>query len=161
MAPCLTWDAVTLDGAHINEVDCQQVKYGSGAPAGFLRQQPVSVASSKATGTLKCVPFQVKTKDQVLKDFNTTVKAAQESWPKGRLFTQHSWAVTVALTTSLQGEIPINSQPGKPIALSSIHETELSECIKLMASWGWGFTSEEVKNIVRMFVKAIDIETPF
>ncbi|RUS88034.1 hypothetical protein EGW08_004200 [Elysia chlorotica] len=44
---------------------------------------------------------------------------------------------------------------------SPIHETELVKCIKLMAEWGWGFSSEEVKDIVQDFVSSKKLDTPF
>ena len=48
-----------------------------------------------------------------------------------------------SLLRRTNGEIPVNAQVGRQTALSPIHKTELAECIKLMAEWGWGFSSEE------------------
>ena len=66
-----------------------------------------------------------------------------------------------SLLRRTRGDIPVNACVGKATALSSHHEQELAECIKLLAGWGWGFTSEEVKNIVRDFTKEMQIDTPF
>lgn len=52
-----------------------------------------------------------------------------------------------SLLRRTSGEIPINAHVGKKTALTPSHDNELSECIKLMAGWGWGFTSEEVKTL--------------
>ncbi|GFO08331.1 hypothetical protein PoB_003483600 [Plakobranchus ocellatus] len=66
-----------------------------------------------------------------------------------------------SLLRRTNGEIPVNSHVGRQTTLSLVHETELAECIKLMAEWGWGFSSEEVKDIVQDFVSAAKLDTPF
>ncbi|KAK3764027.1 hypothetical protein RRG08_004391 [Elysia crispata] len=66
-----------------------------------------------------------------------------------------------SLLRQTSGEIPINAHVGKGTVLSPIHEAELVGCIKLMADWGWGLTSDEVKNSVQDFVNHSKIETPF
>lgn len=66
-----------------------------------------------------------------------------------------------SLLRRVSSEIPINAHVGKQTALSSLHEMELAECIKLMADWGYGFTTEEVKDIVQEFVLKLGIDTPF
>lgn len=58
-------------------------------------------------------------------------------------------------------EIPVDARVGRATALSSIHERELADTLKLLAGWGWGFTGEEVKNIVKEFTTEMNIETPF
>lgn len=40
-------------------------------------------------------------------------------------------------------------------------EDELADCIKLLAEWGWGFTKEEVKDVIQDFVIELEIKTPF
>ena len=61
----------------------------------------------------------------------------------------------------VNSEIPVNAHVGRKTALSPIYETELAECIKLMAEWGYGFNSEEVRDIVQEFVREMHLETPF
>ncbi|XP_064605782.1 uncharacterized protein LOC135470678 [Liolophura sinensis] len=66
-----------------------------------------------------------------------------------------------SLLQRVSGEIPLNAHVGKNTVLSPPQENELAESIKLMADWGYGFTSEEVKDIVQQFVQAWGLETPF
>lgn len=66
-----------------------------------------------------------------------------------------------SLMRRTSGEVPINASVGFQTALAAIHERELASCIKLMAKWGWGFTPEEIKDVVKEFVKAKNIKTPF
>ncbi|GFO02955.1 pogo transposable element with krab domain [Plakobranchus ocellatus] len=64
-----------------------------------------------------------------------------------------------SLLRRMSGEIPVNAHMGKTTAISSTYESELAQCIKLMAEWGYGFTSEEVKDIVQEFVREMDLDT--
>lgn len=57
-----------------------------------------------------------------------------------------------SLMRRTSGAVPINASVGFQPALSPLHERELASCIKLMAEWGWGFTSEEIKDVVQEFV---------
>ncbi|RUS72539.1 hypothetical protein EGW08_019706 [Elysia chlorotica] len=66
-----------------------------------------------------------------------------------------------SLMRRVSGEIPIDASVGVDTALSMIHEQKLVSCIKLMAEWGWGFTSEEIKDVVKDFVTTKKIETKF
>lgn len=66
-----------------------------------------------------------------------------------------------SLLQRTRGKIPVDAHVGRQTALSPTLETELVECIKLMSEWGWGFTSEEVKDIVQDFVCTMKLNTPF
>ncbi|XP_041377275.1 uncharacterized protein LOC121389691 [Gigantopelta aegis] len=66
-----------------------------------------------------------------------------------------------SLLVRVRGEIPVNAHVGNQTALPAVCEEELSECLKLLADWGWGFSKEEVKDIVNDFVTKSGIETPF
>ncbi|GFS27075.1 hypothetical protein ElyMa_001738700, partial [Elysia marginata] len=64
---------------------------------------------------------------------------------------RHQQDVSVA---QVSGEIPVNVHVGRQTAIASLHEAKLADCIKfkVMADWGYGVTSEEVKDIVQQFV---------
>ena len=66
-----------------------------------------------------------------------------------------------ALLRRVRVEIQVNSHPGKQIVLTSKQEEELADCLIVLAEWGWGFSKEEVKDIIQEFVKENGIETPF
>ena len=42
-----------------------------------------------------------------------------------------------------------------------MQEEELADCLIVFAEWGWGFSKEEVKDIIQKFLKENGIETPF
>ncbi|KAK3792728.1 hypothetical protein RRG08_064398 [Elysia crispata] len=58
------------------------------------------------------------------------------------------------------GKIPINAHQGRSPDLGH-SEQEMVDCILLMADWGWGFSAEEVRDVVQDFVKTNKIETQF
>ena len=57
--------------------------------------------------------------------------------------------------------LSVSAHAGRHTALTAAQEDELAECIMLMARWGWGFSADEVKDIVQEFVKARGISTRF
>ncbi|XP_065675800.1 uncharacterized protein LOC124807481 isoform X2 [Hydra vulgaris] len=66
-----------------------------------------------------------------------------------------------ALSKRVNGELSVDSHPGRKTVLTSQQEKELSECLILMADWGWGFTRGEVKDLIQDFLKTNSIDTPF
>lgn len=66
-----------------------------------------------------------------------------------------------SLLRRVNGEIPVDAHAGRGTTLSSLFEEELAECLKLLASWGWGFSTEELKNVVQEFIESVKLETPF
>ena len=58
-----------------------------------------------------------------------------------------------SLLQRTSGEIPVNAHAGCHTTLTAAQEDKLAECIKLMATWGWGFSAGEIKYIVQEFVK--------
>jgi len=66
-----------------------------------------------------------------------------------------------ALWQRTSGNIPINAHQGRSTDLPPAVEEELTECILLMADWGWGFSTAEVKDIVQDFVQYKGMDTQF
>ncbi|GFO48476.1 Jerky protein [Plakobranchus ocellatus] len=66
-----------------------------------------------------------------------------------------------SLMRRTRGEVPVNASVGFQTALSPLHERKLASCTKLMPEWGWGFTSEEIKDVVQEFVTKNKMQTPF
>lgn len=63
----------------------------------------------------------------------------------------------------MSSEIFINASVGAQTALSPFHGRELVSCIKLdlMVEWGWGYTCEEIKDVVMEFVTKKKLKIPF
>ena len=66
-----------------------------------------------------------------------------------------------SLLRRVRGEVDLNAHVGQKTAISSTHEQELAECLKLLADWGWGFSKSEVKDLVQEFCQKNSISTPF
>ncbi|KAK3738763.1 hypothetical protein RRG08_035643 [Elysia crispata] len=66
-----------------------------------------------------------------------------------------------SLLPRVKNEIPIDAHPRRQSVLSPVQEQELAECLILLAEWSWGFSKEEVKDIIQEFLKDNDIQNPF
>ena len=67
--------------------------------------------------------------------------------------TKHLGVGHKALWLRSIGKIPINTHQGRSPDLPHIIEQEMVDCILLMADWGWGFSAQEVREILQDFVK--------
>ena len=66
-----------------------------------------------------------------------------------------------SLLPRVRNEIPIEAHPGRQTVLSPSQEQELAECLIIFAEWGWGFGKEEVKDIIKDFIREKELENPF
>ncbi|GFN86850.1 hypothetical protein PoB_001335600 [Plakobranchus ocellatus] len=49
---------------------------------------------------------------------------------------------------------------GRPTALTEADETELVECLKLLAEWGFDMTRQETKEVVGEYISSLGRKSP-
>ena len=66
-----------------------------------------------------------------------------------------------SLLRRVRGEISVSSHVGRSTALPLQLEDEIVECLKLSSEWGWGFSRNELKDVVQEYCTKTGMETPF
>ena len=80
-----------------------------------------------------------------------------QPWPVGVNQAARVFGVSKgALINRTENRVTLDAHVGRSMALSANEVMAPVKCIKILGDWGWGFTKQEVEDVVGEFVSSVD-----